>query len=261
MLSRSRRPQDDGVRCGDYVTDEELDERAKTMIEVVYPVIAEMSKARGLQICLDADEGRRMRKGVIPDGTSVHLMNNTRKDKADEWYDGPFIIKGFDDKKKSYTVEDVRGNKVKMQVKSADIKVDCFQDSEEDVDEAEGVYEVRKVLAHRGEDEQREYLVKWKGYKEESWVPTSDFNEYRSIADYWRRERKRRKGSVDGSGPGSKETRKSHIKITGHRIHKGDLQYRVTKDGGAAKWIRVQGELQGAAQGEEEYWEDLEEEE
>ncbi|KAF9272993.1 hypothetical protein BGZ68_001931 [Mortierella alpina] len=49
-------------------------------------------------------------------------------------------------------------------------------------------YEVQKVLSHRGEDENLEFLVLWKGYSEEeaTWEPSLNFNEQRCIRDYWK---------------------------------------------------------------------------
>ena len=45
---------------------------------------------------------------------------------------------------------------------------------------------VKKILDHRGDTSNREYLVKWKGEEEESWVKASDFDAHHIIQDYWK---------------------------------------------------------------------------
>jgi hypothetical protein len=53
--------------------------------------------------------------------------------------------------------------------------------------ENEEEYEVEKILAHRGEGPQTEYLVKWKGYDhdENTWEPIEHLtNAQATLAEY-----------------------------------------------------------------------------
>ncbi|KAF9342113.1 hypothetical protein BGX26_008305 [Mortierella sp. AD094] len=53
---------------------------------------------------------------------------------------------------------------------------------------AQPIYEVFKILDHRGEAESMEYLVHWKGYSEAdaTWEPEGNFNQKRCIEEYWK---------------------------------------------------------------------------
>ncbi|KAF8922829.1 hypothetical protein BGZ58_003730 [Dissophora ornata] len=59
-------------------------------------------------------------------------------------------------------------------------------DDDIDQTDAETVFEVQKILGHRGEGEAIEYHVLWKGYDASyaSWEPLSSFNETRIIEEY-----------------------------------------------------------------------------
>jgi hypothetical protein len=50
-------------------------------------------------------------------------------------------------------------------------------------------YEVEAILDHRGEEQKREYLVKWKGFdkKHNTWEPVGHFNDHAVIDKYWKR--------------------------------------------------------------------------
>ena len=51
--------------------------------------------------------------------------------------------------------------------------------------EAERVYFVEKVIAHRGPEGAREYLVKWYGYPSDmnTWEPTANFNDREAVLE------------------------------------------------------------------------------
>jgi hypothetical protein len=55
-------------------------------------------------------------------------------------------------------------------------------------------YEVEAILNHRGEDSNRQYLVKWKGYDtaHNSWEPVGNFDDVAVIDKYWQRKEERR---------------------------------------------------------------------
>ncbi|KAF9973708.1 hypothetical protein BGZ75_001069, partial [Mortierella antarctica] len=55
-------------------------------------------------------------------------------------------------------------------------------------DPLEEEFEVVKILDHRGEDENVEFLVHWKGYDASAatWEPLHNFNQKRCIQEYWK---------------------------------------------------------------------------
>jgi hypothetical protein len=56
------------------------------------------------------------------------------------------------------------------------------------VDEQDDVYEVKKIIDHRGEPGSYEYLVDWVGYDadDRTWVKDSSFLDHEVIRRYWR---------------------------------------------------------------------------
>jgi hypothetical protein len=56
--------------------------------------------------------------------------------------------------------------------------------SNSDEDE-EGEYEVEKVFIYRKVGQQREFFIKWKGYKEFSWVSSNNCNFKELVDDFF----------------------------------------------------------------------------
>jgi len=52
--------------------------------------------------------------------------------------------------------------------------------------EEEQWLEVKKILHHRGDPGQREYLVSWKKSKDIDWVSEESFDSKECIRDYWK---------------------------------------------------------------------------
>jgi hypothetical protein len=56
------------------------------------------------------------------------------------------------------------------------------------IDTDQPIYEVEKILDHRGSPGSYEYLVHWKGYNnptDNSWEPASSFLDDSTIQAYW----------------------------------------------------------------------------
>ena len=49
------------------------------------------------------------------------------------------------------------------------------------------LYEVDKIISHKGVGKSIQYLVKWKGYTETTWEDTKNFNSDGCIKEYWDR--------------------------------------------------------------------------
>ena len=62
-------------------------------------------------------------------------------------------------------------------------------DDAEMIASEEEIYEIEKILQHRGEGNNVEYLVKWRGYgrKENSWEPIANFTSTICIEEYWKK--------------------------------------------------------------------------
>ncbi|KAG0011290.1 hypothetical protein BGZ80_000793 [Entomortierella chlamydospora] len=59
-------------------------------------------------------------------------------------------------------------------------------DHEMDSDDPDAIFEIKNIMGYRGEGDEVEYNVQWKGYskREASWVPLRDFKQTRIIDDY-----------------------------------------------------------------------------
>ena len=57
--------------------------------------------------------------------------------------------------------------------------------TEEDKMEEDGTYEVEQIVSHRKKGRRTEFLVKWKGYAENTWETEDKFNATECIDEYW----------------------------------------------------------------------------
>lgn len=62
-------------------------------------------------------------------------------------------------------------------------------------------FEVEKILDHRWENNEYQYLTKWRGYSdsENSWEPQGNFSGTQAITQYWRNQTSRRGSHLEGS--------------------------------------------------------------
>ena len=59
----------------------------------------------------------------------------------------------------------------------------------------EEVYDVEKILQHREEGNNVEYLVKWRGYgrKDNTWEPITSFTSTTCVDEYWKKTNRKQK--------------------------------------------------------------------
>lgn len=58
--------------------------------------------------------------------------------------------------------------------------------SVDDMHEESENFEVEKIIGHKGKGSSIKFLVRWKGYKEATWVNMKDFNQTDCISQYWK---------------------------------------------------------------------------
>jgi hypothetical protein len=56
----------------------------------------------------------------------------------------------------------------------------------------DNVYEVKKIINHRGTPGNYEYLIDWKGYKEKTWEPEANILDYDIVKQYWEASHKKK---------------------------------------------------------------------
>ena len=112
-----------------------------------------------------------------------------------ERWEGPYEVKGFDEERGGYSLQELDGRLLKDLSPIKHLKV-----VEKALDK-EQAYEVEKIVGHRGGVNDREYQIKWKGYDELSWEWREMFNEVKIIEDYWSKLKKQ----GGNKGPKGKE--------------------------------------------------------
>jgi transposase InsO family protein len=165
---------------------EQLQDRLEYLTKIVYPAISgHSSKVQEHMI--------KRFKGVIktnpfPDGAFVMVEDITRNNKMAPRYEGPFKVirctKGG-----SYVLQDNTGSLLPRNYPPSALKPISHDPITQDKS-----YEVEAILNHRGEDSNRQYLVKWKGYDtaHNSWEPVGNFDDVAVIDKYWQRKEERR---------------------------------------------------------------------
>ncbi|KAJ8651291.1 hypothetical protein O0I10_013223 [Lichtheimia ornata] len=148
--------------------------------QAVIPAIQER-----MQRMRDAEKARYDSKNRIikplPIGTKVVIKNVHRSGKTEPRYTGPFRITGLN-RGGAYTLADATGQQHACNVPPSHIKV-----VSDDIALSDEVYEVERILDHKGRPGHYQYLIKWKGYSEaqNTWEPQDNLNAERILSQYW----------------------------------------------------------------------------
>ena len=158
----------------------DLIERARDMIEIVYPSIQKMTQQYNEKLSRRFSEKKRIVKSFSK-GDSVMRLNLQRGGKSDAIWVGPYNIVATHGAG-SYSLCDATGANFPSKVAQKHLKR-VLVDSSADADDH---FEVDRILSHRGIGAKREYLVSWKGYpdSENSWVLVTDFDSLEVVANY-----------------------------------------------------------------------------
>lgn len=162
------------------MTQKELEDRIEHMEDLVFPAIKQRSDKINEMINKAYNESHKLVD--IPDGAFVMVRLPQRSNKLAALYDGPYTVirktQGG-----SYILKTPETNELlPRNYTPSELKI--VQVSEEAIDD---FYEVEKILAHRGPEGNREFLVKWSGYSEEhnSWESAGNFSSTATIQKYW----------------------------------------------------------------------------
>ena len=132
-----------------------IGDRNEVMVKVVYPEVAEKVKKVREEVC--KSKNRKRKKGKrFKEGEKV-MVRVERQCKQDPFFKGPFVVRGFEERKAEYQLARVGEEEVRVRTHE---NLRGVGEVEE-----EGKDEVFEVTV-RGEGEEKEFLVKWKGYRE-----------------------------------------------------------------------------------------------
>ena len=140
-----------------------IGDRNEVMVKVVYLEVAEKVKKVREEVC--KSKNRKRKKGKrFKEGEKV-MVRVERQCKQDPFFKGPFVVRGFEEKKAEYQLARVGEEEVRVRTRHENLR-GVGEVEEEGKDE---VFEVTRVEGVRGEGEEKEFLVKWKGYRERTW--------------------------------------------------------------------------------------------
>jgi hypothetical protein len=130
---------------------------------------------------------RTIPDGYYPAGAVVMLRDPHKDTKMQPTYVGPYTI-AVRLTSGTYILRDAEGLFLNRPVPAAHLKLVIRKPSaplkHSNIDDP--IYEVVQILNHRGDNAHREYLTKWRGFEDPTWVVESNFLDNGVIAEYWR---------------------------------------------------------------------------
>ena len=135
-----------------------LKERGEVMREEVLPVIAKKVKEVRQQHC-DKQSAKKKRAKTFEVGQLV-MVDKNRDTKQDPFYEGPFRVKGFSEKKAEYQLTRFGEDEVTIRTRHEHLKKVVVWKELDQKDR----YVVTRVEGMREVGGERQYQVKWKGH-------------------------------------------------------------------------------------------------
>lgn len=170
------------------LTEVELADRARQVREIVFPALADAVSERQESQRAELDASRQVVTVPISNGASVMVMDVSRSKKHEPYWTGPFVVLRCT-AAGTYTLLTPDGALFHRNVPRQQLKViaSAAVVDVSDLDALERTYLVERIVDHRGGEDDREYLVKWKGYSDRTWEPKANFagSADDAIREYW----------------------------------------------------------------------------
>ena len=161
-------------------------EHQEKILSIIYPAVSDRIKSgKDKMLHSLASKRKLLLPTSIPEGSTVMLKDPHRTNKFEPKYIGPYtIIRRA--RNGAYVLRDGTGDILDRHVPADQLKI-IFKGKRQ-VNPEDEVFEINKILDHRGEPGHYEYLVRWKGYQEDqdSWEPQSSFQDFKVIESYWK---------------------------------------------------------------------------
>ena len=123
-------------------------------------------------------------------GSTVMLIDQTRTNKFEPKYVGPYIIIRRA-RNGTYVLRDATGDILDRHVPIDQLKI--VSKDGRTIDAEDNVYTIKKIHQHRGDAGSYEYLIEWKGYKEKTWEPETNILDDLVVKKYWKAAKKSNK--------------------------------------------------------------------
>jgi hypothetical protein len=130
---------------------------------------------------LDAKR-RILTANAFPPGCIVMLLDQTRKNKWEPKFVGPYHVVRRT-RNGNLTLKDETGELLDRNIPPDQLKLVSIKPRESDL--TSNVYEVERILAHRGSPGSYEFQIKWKNWRVPTWEPESNLRDLAIVQDYW----------------------------------------------------------------------------
>jgi hypothetical protein len=156
------------------------------LLSVIYPAINDSVIDKKNQMVARLNKHRKqLLSTAFPNGAVVMLVDETRSNKFEPKYVGPYFITRRSHHGQ-YVLRDTSGDILDRHVPADKLKL--VSRKPRACDTKDNVYEVNKILSHRGVGDNTEYQVQWKNYLHDipTWEPASSFIDTGAITEYWK---------------------------------------------------------------------------
>ena len=156
------------------------------LVSLIYPALSERIRSGKDKLVQHLNKTRRqLLPTALPAGSTVMLKDPLRQNKFEPKYIGPYTISRRA-RNGGYVLVNATGDLYDRHVPADQLKL--VAKSRRRIDVEQPIYEVHRIIDHRGEPGHYEYLVDWKGYTEEerTWEPQDQFMDQSVIQTYWR---------------------------------------------------------------------------
>lgn len=154
------------------------------ILSLIFPAVSERVRLSKSKMVQQLNKTRRtLLHSAFPNGAIVMLKDQLRANKWEPKYVGPYTVVRRT-RNGNYVLRDATGDILDRHTPPDQLKLVSRKARPEDVENA--VYEVERILGHRGSAPAWEFLTKWKGFRETTWEPASSFHDTALITDYWK---------------------------------------------------------------------------
>ena len=163
------------------------------IVSIIYPAISEKIKIVKDKMITSLNKHRRMLKeNAFPPGAVVMLIDPqyindpSKKPKWEPKYVGPYTVVRRA-RNGAYVLKDATGDLLDRHVPPDQMKLVSRTARKSKKDKE--IYEIEKIITHRGIPGKYDYFVKWKNYDEtqNTWEPASSFLDDNIIKEYWKK--------------------------------------------------------------------------
>jgi len=157
------------------------------IISLIYPAISERIISGKNKLVQSLNKNRKqLLPTAFPTGSTVMIIDPHRSNKFEPKYIGPYTIVRRS-RNGNYVLKDLTptGDILDRHVPADQLKM--ISKSKRQIDEEQPLFDVNRIVKHRGEPGFYEYLVDWTGYTadEQTWESASSFLDDTVIKKYW----------------------------------------------------------------------------